>query len=313
MILVLPALARPLIEPQLPADAEVRWFGTADEAYAMAPGAEIGWLDMQVPAHTGRAIALGTSLRWVTTIYAGLDAFPLQQLKARGARLTNGVGINATAVAEYAVMGMLALAKRLPDIVRAQDSGEWLRDAPGKVELEGARALIIGMGAIGRRIGRMLTGFGVEVTGVRRVPSDEPDMLGPDQWRGRIREFDWVILATPATAETARLIGAAELAAMKRTAFLVNIARGTVIDQDALVAALAAGEIAGAHLDVTDPEPLPAGHPLWQAPNALVTMHLSGRAQTHMFPRAAQLFLDNLARYRAGERLVNEVDLDLGY
>jgi phosphoglycerate dehydrogenase-like enzyme len=313
MILVLPAPVRPLVEPHLPADAEVRWFAAADQAYAMAPGAEIGWLDLQVPAHTGRAIALGTSLKWVTTIYAGLDAFPLAQIKAQGARLTNGVGINATAVAEYAVMGMLALAKRLPDIVRAQDRGEWLKDAPGKVELEGSRALIIGMGAIGRRIARMLDGFGVQVTGVRRTPADEPDMLGPEQWRARLGAFDWVILAIPATAETARLIGADELAAMKPGAYLVNIARGTVIDQDALAAALASGRLAGAHLDVTDPEPLPSGHQLWQAPGALVTMHLSGRAQTHMFPRAAQLFLDNLARYRAGERLLNEVDLDLGY
>ena len=279
----------------------------------MAPGAEIGWLDMQVPANTGRAIALGTSLKWVTTIYAGLDAFPLQQLKTQGARLTNGVGINATAVAEYALMGMLALAKRLPDIVRAHDRAEWLKDAPGKVELEGSKALIVGYGAIGQRIGRQLKGFGVHVTGVRRAPSAEPDMLGPDDWKPRLGKFDWVILAAPATAETARMIGAKELKAMKPTAFLVNIARGTVIDQDALIAALQAGEIAGAHLDVTDPEPLPADHPLWRAPNALVTMHLSGRAQTHMFPRAAALFVENLGRYRRGEKLVNEVDLEAGY
>ena len=313
MIIVLPALARPLIEPHLPVDAEVRWFASAEDACDMSPGAEIGWLDLQVPANTGRAIALGTSLKWVSTIYAGLDAFPLQQLKAQGARLTNGVGINTNAVAEYAVMGMLALAKRLPDVVRAQDRAEWLKDAPGKVELEGSKALIVGYGAIGQRIARQLRGFGVEVTGVRRNPRGEPDMLGPDDWKSRLAEFDWVILAAPATAETARIIGADELRAMKRSAYLVNIARGTVIDQEALIAALHAGEIAGAHLDVADPEPLPPEHPLWRAPNALITMHLSGRAQTNMFPRAAALFVDNLARYRAGETLVNEVDLDLGY
>lgn len=313
MIIVLPALARPILEPHLSKDAEVRWFASAEDAYAMAPGAEIGWLDMQVPAHTGRAIGLGTSLKWVTTIYAGLDAFPLQQLKAQGAKLTNGVGINANAVAEYAVMGMLALAKRLPEIVRAQDRQEWLKDAPGKVELEGSKALIIGYGAIGQRIGRQLTGFGVDVTGVRRTPGSAPAMLGPDEWKPRLGEYDWVILAAPATAETAQMIGAAELRAMKSSAYLVNIARGTVIDQAALIAALEAEEIAGAHLDVTDPEPLPPEHPLWRAPNTFITMHLSGRAQTNMFPRAAQLFLDNLARYRAGQRLVNEVDLDLGY
>ncbi len=198
-------------------------------------------------------------------------------------------------------------------MVRAQDRREWLRDAPGKVELEDSRALIIGYGAIGRRIGRMLEGFGVHVTGVRRSLAGEPDMLGPNEWKPRLGEYDWVIVAAPATSETAHLIGASELAAMKPSAFLVNIARGTLVDQQALIAALEQRQIAGAHLDVTDPEPLPAEHPLWVTPNALITMHLSGRAQTRMFERAAKLFLDNLARFRAGEPLINEVDLDLGY
>jgi phosphoglycerate dehydrogenase-like enzyme len=313
MIIVLPALARPLLEPHLPDNAEVRWFASAEDAYAMAPGAEVGWLDMQVPAHTGRALSLGTKLKLVTTIYAGTDAFPLKEMKARGTRLCNGVGINATAVAEYAVMGMLNLAKDFPAIVRAQDRREWLRDAPGKVELEDSKALIVGYGAIGRRIGRMLEGFGVEVTAVRRSPSGEPNMLGPDDWKPSLAEFDWVIIAAPATAETAHLVGAAELAAMKPSAYLANVARGSLIDQEALIAALHAKQIAGAFLDVTDPEPLPPDHPPWSAPNTIITMHLSGRAQTRMFQRASQLFLDNLARYRAGEPLINEVNLDLGY
>jgi phosphoglycerate dehydrogenase-like enzyme len=313
MILVLPALARPLLEPHLPPDAEPRWFASADDAYAMAPGAEVGWLDMQVARNTGRAIELGEQLKLVTTIYAGTDAFPLAKMKARGTRLTNGVGINTNAVAEYAVMGMLALAKDFPSVVRAQERAEWLLDAPGKVELQDTSALIIGYGAIGRRIGDILRGFGVRVTGVRRSASGEPDMLGPDDWRPRLGAFDWVIVAAPATTETAHLIGAAELAAMKPSAFLVNIARGSLVDQQALATALKAKQIAGAHLDVTDPEPLPADHPLWHIPNALITMHLSGRAQTRMFQRAAALFLDNLTRYRVGEPLVNEVDLELGY
>lgn len=313
MILVLPALARPLLEPHLPADVETRWFASAEDAYAMAPGAEVGWLDMQMPRNTGRAIELGESLKLVTTIYAGTDAFPLRAMKARGTRLTNGTGINTNAVAEYAVMGMLALAKNYAEVVRAADRHEWLLDAPGKVELQGSRALVIGYGAIGGRIGEILRGFGVQVTGVRRSPKGEPDMLGPNDWRARLGDFDWVIVAAPSTTETAHLIGAAEFAAMKASAYLVNIARGTLIDQDALIDALKARSVAGAHLDVTDPEPLPPDHPLWSAPNAVITMHLSGRAQTRMFQRAAALFLDNLARYRAGEPLINEVDLDLGY
>lgn len=313
MIIVLPALARPLLEPHLPADAEVRWFASFEDAYAMAPGAEVGWLDMQVPQNTGRAIALGEQLKLVTTIYAGTDAFPLQDMKARGTQLCNGVGINTNAVAEYALMGMLNLAKNFPAVWAAQQAHDWLRDAPGKAELEGSKALIIGYGAIGRRIGRMLDGFGVEVTGVRRSPAGEPNMLGPDEWRARLGTFDWVVIAAPATSETAHLIGAAELAAMKQQAYVVNIARGLLVDQEALIAALEQRQIAGAFLDVTDPEPLPPEHPLWSAPNTIITMHLSGRAQTRMFQRAAQLFLDNLERYRSGAPLINEVNLDLGY
>lgn len=313
MIIVLPAPARPLLEPHLPADAEVRWFANAEEAFALAPGAEVGWLDMAVPGDTGRAIALGEDLKLVTTIYAGADAFPLDAMKARGTRLCNGVGINATAVAEYALMGMLNLAKNFPAIWSSQQERVWPRDAPGKLELEGTSALIIGYGAIGGRIGRMLEGFGVAVTGVRRSASGAPDMLGADAWKPRLGAFDWVVIAAPATSETTHLIGAAELAAMKPSAYLVNIARGTLVDQDALIAALETNQIAGAFLDVTDPEPLPPEHPLWRAPNTIITMHLSGRAQTRMFQRASQLFLDNLARYRAGNPLINEVDLDRGY
>ena len=122
-----------------------------------------------------------------------------------------------------------------------------------------------------------------------------------------------MILAVPATAETDKMIGAAELTAMKPSATLINIARGSVIDQDALVTALSSKVIGAAFLDVTDPEPLPADHPLWALDNAHITMHLSGRAQDKMFVRSAQRFLENLSRYRAGEALHHQVNLALGY
>ena len=115
---VLPALARPLIEPHLPADLEVTWFANHEEATAMVADADIAWVDMQRPQWTADAVAAGTRLKWVSTIYAGLDAFPLPLLKERGTVLTNGVGINAVAVAEYAVMGVLAAAKRFDEVVR---------------------------------------------------------------------------------------------------------------------------------------------------------------------------------------------------
>jgi phosphoglycerate dehydrogenase-like enzyme len=126
-------------------------------------------------------------------------------------------------------------------------------------------------------------------------------------------EFDWVILAAPSTDDTKAIVGADELAAMKPGAWLINIARGDMIDDDALLAALDARRIGGAFLDPTNPEPLPADHPLWRTPNCMITMHLSGRSQTKMFQRAAALFLDNLAAYRAGQPMRNVADLDAGY
>jgi phosphoglycerate dehydrogenase-like enzyme len=195
--------------------------------------------------------------------------------------------------------------------VRAQDRHEWLADSPGKAELAGSKALILGYGAIGQRVERMLDGFGVEVVKVRR--SGGEGALTPDAWRARLGEFDWVILAVPATTETDGMIGASEIAAMKPSAVLVNVARGSVVDQEALVAALTEKRIGGAFLDVTSPEPLPADHALWSLPNAHITMHLSGRAQTAMFQRSGARFLENLARFRRGEPLSPQVDLTLGY
>lgn len=310
-IAVMSALVRPLIEAHLPPDIDARWFMTKDEAMALAPLAEIGWFDMYDKADMAETISAATNLKWLNSIYAGVDGMPLALLKARGVQVTNGAGINAITIAEYVVMGMLTMAKGYRDVVHAQDRHEWLQDSPGKVELFGSTALLLGYGAIGQLIDERLKPFGVDVTVVRRSPG--PQTLTPDQWRAKLSEFDWIILAVPATAETDGMIGAAELAAMKPTARLINIARGAVIDQTALVTALREKQIAEAFLDVTTPEPLPADHPLWDLPNAHVTMHLSGRAQDKMFIRSAQRFLENLARFRSGEPLSPRVNLDLGY
>jgi phosphoglycerate dehydrogenase-like enzyme len=311
MILVLPALARPLLEPHLPADVEARWFTSAEDACAMAPGAEVGWLDMYEASDMVAALERADTLKWLNTIYAGIDWMPKDKLARQGVTVTNGAGINAITIAEYVVMGMLTIAKGYREVVRAQDRHEWLRAPPGRLELAGTKALVIGGGAIGLLVQTRLAAFDVAVTVVRRRPG--PGELGADEWRARLGEFDWVILSVPATGETQGKIGVAELDAMKPEAVLVNIARGSVVDQDALVSALEAKRIGGAFLDVTTPEPLPSDHVLWSLPNAHVTMHLSGQSQSKMFQRGARLFLDNFARYRAGEPLINEVNLDLGY
>jgi phosphoglycerate dehydrogenase-like enzyme len=310
---VFPAATRPLIEPHLPPEIDAHWFATPDEALALAPDAEIGWFDQNVPANVGKTAAAATRLKWLTTVYAGLDALPLDLLAERGVTVTNGSGLAAIPVAEYAVMGMMAAAKGFHQVVRAQDRREWPKVSPGTAELWESSALVIGYGAIGAAIGERLTALGVRVTGVRRSPSGDSAIIGPDDWRARLGEFDWVVLAAPSTGETKALLGEAEFAAMRSGAWLINIARGDLVDQDALIEALTLRRIAGAFLDVTTPEPLPPENPLWAMPNVIITMHLSGRAQTRLFPRAAALFADNLRHYLAGEPLRNVVDPARGY
>ena len=310
-ILVASAMARPLLEPLLPDWVSPRWFTTTEELFDLAPEAGIGWFDLYKKDDMAEAVRRAVKLKWLNSIYAGVDGMPLDLMAERNVTFTNGAGINAITIAEYVVMGMLTVAKGYRDVVRAQERHEWLMDSPGKVELFGSKALLLGYGAIGKLIEERLAPFGVDVTVVRR--SKGPNVLGPDEWRGVLHDYDWVILAVPATAETDGMIGAAELASMKPSAVLVNIARGTVIDQDALVAALTAKSIGGAFLDVTTPEPLPADDPLWSIDTAHVTMHLSGRAQDKMFARSVERFIGNLKRWHDGERVEPQVDLRLGY
>ncbi len=296
---VLSAMIRPLVEPRLPGWVDPLWFATKDEALEMAPEAEIGWFDLNEKQPMIEIATAATRLRWLNSIYAGLDFMPLDLLRQRGTVVTNGAGINAITIAEYTVMLMLAHAKGYRDVVRAQERHEWLFDSPGKRELAGERVLLFGLGAIGKLVKTRLEAFDMTVVPVRR--SGGEGALKPGEWREKLGEFEWLVLAVPSTAETRHMIGAIELAQMRPDAVLVNIARGDVIDQDALVEALQAKKIEAALLDVTDPEPLPEDHPLWDLDNAQVTMHLSGRAQTRMFQRSADRFIANLERWQRGE------------
>jgi phosphoglycerate dehydrogenase-like enzyme len=307
---VLPALARALLEPRLPPSLQVDWFDLADAAIAGLDEAEIAWID-KPGLDLDAALRRAAKLRWMFTLGAGVEHLDLALLRDKGVVLTNGSGLNAAAVADYAVMGVLVAAKRFDQVVRLADRREWTKRAPGHGELEGSRALVIGLGAIGRRIAERLAAFGVQVQGATRSGRDRT--LRPEQWRARLGEFDWVVLAAPATGETRALIGAPELAAMKPGAWLVNIARGDLVDQRALIVALREERIGGAFLDTVTPEPLPPDDPLWDAPNCLITMHLSGRSQTSMVANAVELFLANLDAFLAGRPLKNVVDLAVGY
>ena len=309
--LAISGMIRPLIEPRLPEGLDVRWFMTDEEAIEAVKSAEIGWFDSNNKDDMVASLMAAKDLKWLNSIYAGLDFLPMDVLIERGITVTNGAGINAITIAEYVVMGMLNIAKGYREVVRAQDRHEWLMDSPGKRELAGTRAMLLGYGAIGKLIKPRLEAFGVEVKTVRR--SGGEGALTPSEWRGHLGSFDWTILAVPATPETEGMIGADELAKMKDDAVIVNIARGSVIDQPALIDALKAKRIGGAFLDVTTPEPLPSDHELWSLDNAHVTMHLSGRAQDKMFVRSAERFLENLEKYLAGEPVAPIFDPRLGY
>jgi len=306
------SLVRPLVEPHCD-DLDVTWFSSTEEAMEIAPHAEIGWFDMYDKAKMAEIIGAATSLKWLNSIYAGVEHFPLEQLKAQGTKLTNGAGLNSAPIAEFAVMMMLAAAKRSDIILDNQRQHNWLETPPGTAEIDDSKALIIGYGGIGQQIAKKLSGFDVDVTAVRRTATGEPNVIGLDDWRDRLGEFDWVFVSAPATSDTKHLLGADEFAAMKSSAWLINVARGSLVDQDALLTALNDKTIGGAALDVADPEPLPADHPLWDAPNCIITMHLSGVAQTRMFQRAAARFVENLKRYKNGDDMIAVADFDRGY
>ena len=164
-----PALARPLLEPHLPAEIEARWFASRHEALEMAPGAEIGWMDMIDKDAMSAAITAASELKWLSSIYAGVDGMPLPILRERGVIVTNGAGLLADTMAEFTVMGMLSVAKGYHKIVQAQMRREWLPSPAGQMEMGGSKALLLGRGSIGAEIEKRLVPFGVSVTSVRRT------------------------------------------------------------------------------------------------------------------------------------------------
>jgi len=311
MRIVLPAALREQLGA-LPDGVEPAWYSDYEECHAAIGDAEVLWLDFFRRTQIEVLLRDGARLRWVFSRGAGMDRQPLERYRERGLVLTNGSGLAAGPIAESLVLAMLAAAKRFPDLVRAQDRAEWLRRPPGYGELQGTRALVLGYGEIGRAVAARLTGFGVEVVGVRRRPAEDPAVIGPDDWRSRLGEFDWVLVTVASTEANRHLVGAAELAGMRADAWILNVTRGWIIDQAALLEALRAGRLGGAYLDVTDPEPLPADSELWRLPNVIITPHTSW-ASARFAERSAGLFLDNLGRYLAGTPLRNVVDLEAGY
>ena len=255
-------------------------------------------------------------LRWIQLGGAGADWLLRAGAFPPGVRLTNSRGVAAQPIAEWVLTYCLMHAKRMPFFMARQREGVWRRTEA--TTLRGATVAVIGLGAIGTEVARLCQAFGARVIATRRSarPGDTAphcDALYPAAALDTVlAEADYVAICVPLTPETRRFFGAAQFAAMRPTAALVNIGRGGTVDHDALAAALRAGEIAAAYLDVTDPEPLPDGHPLWGAPNLFVTPHVTGLFPNYV-AHAARVFTRNLRHYFHGEALENLVDPSLGY
>jgi phosphoglycerate dehydrogenase-like enzyme len=239
------------------------------------------------------------ALRVVQTLTAGVDH--LRPHVPPGVLLCNARGVHDTSTAELAVTLTLAALRRIPDFVRDAEHGRWVFGI--HESLADKKVLIVGYGSIGAAVERRLTGFECEVLRVARSARDGVAAL--DALPGLLPKADVVILTVPVTAETTAMVDASFLALMHDDALLVNVARGLVVDTEALVAEVASGRLQAA-LDVTEPEPLPADHPLWRNPRVLISPHVGG-ASSAFWPRAHRLVRDQLRRYAAGEPLLNQI------
>ena len=259
------------------------------------------------------ALSRARRLRWVQVTSAGVEHLVDARDALRGVIVTNASGIHAALMADYAVGVMVMLQWNFPRLIRQQAAREWRFQATEP--LAGKCLGVVGVGAVGGEIARRGAAMGMEVLGVRRDPQPADGvarMFPPDRFAEVLALSDFVVLAVPATPATRHLVGEGELARMRRGAFLINVARGSVVDEGALVRALVAGTIAGAALDVVETEPLPATSPLWAMENVILTPHISGEPED--YPRRVMtVFGENLARWRAGQPLTNVVDLDRGY
>lgn len=257
---------------------------------------------------------LAPRLRFIQSIGAGVDQFPLDLLRARGIRLATARGVNERAVAEHAMALILALARRLPEARDNQRRHAWrpmIADLGRREdELAGKTLLIVGLGRIGGRLARLAKAFDLRVLGIRRdvnAGANGADSLHTMAELDRLLpEADIVALTCPLTPETTGVIGARAFATMKRSAVLINVARGRCVDEPALIAALAEGRIAGAGLDCFAAEPLPTASPLWDFDNVLITPHAAGETRRYE-ENVIDLLLDNLDRLWRGEpALANE-------
>ena len=260
-------------------------------------------------------------LKWIHSTAAGVAQLMYPELRDSGVVVTNPRGIFSIPMAEHAIGLMLALARNLPDSVRQQDRANWaqqaLWDLPQHLtELHGQLLLIVGFGSIGKELARRARAFNMRVWGVSRSGKGDSALaeriLPVSELAAALPQADFVVIAAPETPETRHLIGAEEIALMKPGARLINVARGSLLDEAALLQALEGGKLGGAALDVATSEPLPPESPLWKAPNLLITPHTSAISD-RLWERETSLLMELLDRWFDGRELLNRVDFSRGY
>jgi phosphoglycerate dehydrogenase-like enzyme len=290
---------------------------TREEAEELLPSADVVLGYALRPHNFERA----ARVRWVHSTAAGVGHLLFPELVESDIVVTNARGIHARSMTEHVLGVMLAFTRRLHVARDMQRERRWTqvelwRATPGFAELEGATLGLVGFGRIGRAIGEAARAFGMRVLAVRRRPEADPapahEQWGPERLDEMLGLSDWVVLAAPHTPETDRLLDAERIARMKPGARLVNVARGALVDEAALVEALRSGHLAGAALDVMEEEPLSAGSPLWSMPEVIVTPHISG-VGPRFWERIGAQFARNLRRFRDGLPLENLVDKRGGY
>jgi phosphoglycerate dehydrogenase-like enzyme len=273
-------------------------------------------------------------LRWIQFLGAGIDHLKLTDLLAQDRIiLTNASGVSATWIAEYVVASILLFTHRFHITIAAQRRHEWIGFGPFMAGAEGVRGKtvgILGYGAIGRETARLCQAHQMEILALKRNPNHradngwiragvgDPDGIIPSRWFGPdqrgelLAASDYVVVSLPLTPDTRHFLGKREFDAMKPGAYLVNVGRGPIIDQDAMIAALKDGRLSGAGLDVTDPEPLNPESELWDMENVILTPHSSGARKTY-YDVGCELFAENLRRFINGQELINQIDRTHAY
>lgn len=303
MVLNDPAAGHMKVLERLPAGTRVVISDRAADFAGVAAEADVLIVGAVPRALAEEVWPMAPNVKWVHSLAAGLDTVLFPELIASPVPLTNSRGVFAHSLAEFAISGMLWFAKELNRMRRQQREGRWEKFSV--MELRGAKLGVVGHGAIGRATAALAVAFGMEVCGLGRIHTRE-------ELEEVLTQSDFLLIGAPLTPETRGLLGGTELRMMKRTAVLINLGRGPVVVEEALIRVLKDGTIRGAVLDVFDVEPLPAGHPFWGMDNVLLSPHCSDNTATWL-DDAMALVLDNFDRYASGQPLRNVTAKELGY